>query len=263
MPADALAANLAGIEERIESACKRAGRQRSEITLVAVSKTFPSEAIEQVIGLGVHDIAENRVQELETKKPRVSSQARWHLVGHLQSNKARQAARLADVIQTVDSERIAQKLSTECASLGRTLDVLLQVNIGRELQKSGIDPDGVEPVLRAVVLLPHLRPVGLMAIPPAQGDPRPHFFALRMLRDALNDAFGNTILATMKPTMKPAMKPAMESAIGNTMKSAINGELRLPYFTELSMGMSEDFEVAIEEGATMIRLGRSVFGERS
>lgn len=226
MSADALAANLGWIEDHIESACNRAGRERSEITLIAVSKTFPPDAVERAIGLGVHEIGENRIQEMETKKPLVSSPARWHMIGHLQSNKARQAVRLADVIQTVDSERLARRLSAECAMVGRTLDVLLQVNMGHEPQKSGIDPDRVEGVLRAVASLSHLRPIGLMTIPPAQSDPRPHFSSLRALRDTLNR------------------------------------KLQLSDFVELSMGMSEDFEVAIEEGATMIRLGRSVFGER-
>lgn len=209
--ADEIRANIAALETRIAAACARAGRARSDVTLVAVTKTFPATDVELAIDAGVTDIGENKVQEARDKKPSVARAARWHLIGHLQSNKAKDAVRLFDVIQTVDSLELAEKI----ARLDAKPEVLMQVNIGREPQKSGIDPSDVPAFAKRIVVR------GLMAIPPA-GEPeemRSYFRELRALRDACG-------------------------------------------VEQLSMGMTDDFEVAIEEGATIIRVGRAIFGSR-
>ena len=209
--ADEIRANIAALESRIAAACARAGRARSEVTLVAVSKTFPASDVELAIEAGMTDIGENKVQEARDKKPAVTRKARWHLIGHLQSNKVKDAVRLFDVIQTVDSEALAQKILRHDPHP----ELLLQVNIGREPQKNGVDPSEVAGLAKRIPLR------GLMAIPPLgeAEDMRPYFRELRALRDA----------AGLK---------------------------------ELSMGMTDDFEVAIEEGATILRVGRAIFGSR-
>jgi pyridoxal phosphate enzyme (YggS family) len=223
--ADEIRAGIAALEARIAAACERAGRTRADVRLVAVSKTFPAADVDHAIAAGITDIGENKVQETRDKKPLVAGPAashiRWHLIGHLQSNKAKDAVRLYDVIQTVDSVELAEKIARAAESAGKRQDVLLQVNIGRELQKSGAEPDSVSELTRRVAAIPALHLTGLMAIPPA-GDAeamRPYFRELRAMRDDLG-------------------------------------------LTELSMGMTDDFEVAIEEGATIIRVGRAIFGSR-
>jgi pyridoxal phosphate enzyme (YggS family) len=208
--------NLAEVERRIAEACARAGRTRDDVTLVAVSKTFPAEAVDEAIAAGVRDVGENRVQEARDKKPLVRGSARWHLIGHLQSNKAKDAVNLFDVVQTVDSLALAEKLARAAT---RPIEVLLQVNIGGEDQKSGIDRAEVEAVVRGVRAMPELRLAGLMAIPPI-GDSRPYFQAMKVMRDALG-------------------------------------------LEQLSMGMSDDYEAAIEEGSTIVRIGRAIFGARN
>jgi len=218
--------NVRRVNDRIETACSRAGRAASEITLVAVSKTFPSSFIDLAIDAGVTNFGENRVQEFKDKVSAVQGRAKWHMIGHLQSNKARDACRLFHVVQSVDSLDLATRLSRETAVNGLRLDVLAQVNIGREPQKSGFDPDTMNDVLAELRSLPGLRVLGLMTIPP-QGDAaetRANFARMRDLFD--------------------------RSTAG-------------PEFVHLSMGMSEDFDVAIEEGSTMIRVGRAIFGVRS
>jgi pyridoxal phosphate enzyme (YggS family) len=219
--ADEIRAGIAALEARIAAARSRAGRAREDVRLVAVSKTFPATDVEHAIAAGMTDIGENKVQETRDKKPLVGGPARWHLIGHLQSNKAKDAVRLFDVIQAVDSIELAEKIARAAESAGKRQDVLLQVNIGRELQKSGAAPDSVPELARRIAALPGLRLGGLMAIPPA-GEAeamRPYFRELRAMRDDLG-------------------------------------------LTELSMGMTDDFEVAIEEGATIIRVGRAIFGSR-
>ena len=210
-----IAENLAAVEQRIAAACGRAGRNRSEVTLVAVSKTFPADRIDEAIAAGVTHIGENRVQEARDKKPLVHAAARWHLIGHLQSNKAKDAVRIFDVIETVDSVDLAQKIARASEA---ARDVLLQVNIGEEAQKSGVAPKDVEAMARQIRGISGVNLTGLMAIPPL-GDARPHFRRLRALRDQIG-------------------------------------------LEQLSMGMSEDFEIAIEEGSTMVRIGRAIFGPR-
>ena len=214
--------NIAALESRIGAACERAGRPREDVHLVAVSKTFPATDIELAIAAGMTDIGENKVQEAREKKPSVSASARWHLIGHLQSNKAKDAVRLFDVIQTIDSYGLAERVARAAEGQGKKQEVLLQVNIGREEQKSGVDPDHVSKLVRGVSEMPALDLIGLMAIPPVgeAEEMRPYFRQLRALRDGLG-------------------------------------------LRELSMGMTDDFEVAIEEGATIIRVGRAIFGSRS
>jgi pyridoxal phosphate enzyme (YggS family) len=210
--------NLASVDERIAKACARSRRDRKDVTLVAVSKTFSASAVDEAIAAGATDIGENRVQEARDKKPLVRGNARWHLIGHLQSNKAKDAARLFDVVQTIDSVALAQKISK--AATG-PLDVLIEVNIGAETQKAGVLAADVPELAAQMADLPHLRLTGLMTIPPVgpADESRRYFRELRSLRDRLGLA-------------------------------------------EISMGMSEDFEVAIEEGATIVRVGRAIFGER-
>jgi len=214
---DAIRLNVATVEAKIAAACARAGRAREGVTLVAVTKTFPAIAVDHAVAAGLTDVGENRVQEARDKQPETTAKARWHLIGHLQSNKAKEAVRLFDVIQTIDSLDLAEKI----AKVGgdKRPQVLLQVNIGRESQKSGIEIEDVPAMAKQVGELLDLR--GLMAIPP-HDEPektRAYFRELRNMRD----------------------------------------DLGLP---ELSMGMSEDYETAIEEGATIIRVGRAIFGER-
>jgi pyridoxal phosphate enzyme (YggS family) len=210
-----IAENLAAVESRIHAACARAGRKRTDVTLVAISKTFGADRVDEAIAAGVTHIGENRVQEARDKKPQVRSAARWHLVGHLQSNKAKDAVRIFDVIETVDSVELARKIARASET---ARDVLLQVNIGDEPQKSGVSTADVPNLVQQIRAIQGIYLTGLMAIPPI-GDPRKHFRRLREIRDQVG-------------------------------------------LEHLSMGMSEDFEVAIEEGSTMVRIGRAIFGAR-
>ena len=221
LSADSIAANAKDVEARIAAACTRAGRSPNEVTLIAVTKTFPAEAVTAAIAAGIANVGENRVQEARDKQPLVAGNVRWHLIGHLQSNKAKDAVRLFDMIQSVDSIELAEKLARAADAAGKQQEILLQVNIGREPQKSGIDPDDVARAVKQLAAYPSLRLRGLMAIPPVgEADETRRFFReLRTMRDA----------------------EGME---------------------QLSMGMSEDYEVAIEEGSTMVRVGRAIFGSR-
>lgn len=218
--ADEIRANLAALEARISAACARAGRKRSDVTLVAVTKTFPASDVELAIAAGVGDVGENKVQEARDKKDDVASGARWHLVGHLQSNKAKDAVKMFDVIQSIDSLDLAVRIARIATAIGKRQEILLQVNIGNEEQKSGAWADDVPTIVSRIADIDALRLTGLMAIPPVHEDPRFYFRELRALRDSVG----------------------------------------LP---QLSMGMTDDFEVAIEEGATIIRVGRAIFGSRS
>jgi pyridoxal phosphate enzyme (YggS family) len=213
--------NIAAVEERIAGACARAGRAREDVKLVAVSKTFPAEFVDEAIAAGITDLGENRVQEARDKKPLVRGSARWHLIGHLQTNKAKDAVKLFDVIQSVDSLDLAEKLARAAEGKGKSIEVMLQVNIGDEQQKSGIARGDADAIAKATAALAPLHLIGLMAIPPigTADDSRPYFRELRSMRDALG-------------------------------------------LKELSMGMSEDFEAAIEEGSTIVRVGRAIFGSR-
>jgi len=219
MTPEEIRANLAAVNARVYAACKKAGRKREAVTLVAVSKTFPAEAVTNAIAAGATHVGENKVQETRDKKPLVQGSARWHLIGHLQSNKAKDAVRLFDVIETVDSVELAEKIAKAALAAGKRQEILLQVNIGREEQKSGADRDNLPALAREVAAIEGISLRGLMAIPPFDQDSRPHFRAMRELQQ-------RTGLA------------------------------------ELSMGMSEDFEAAIEEGSTIVRVGRAIFGAR-
>ncbi len=218
---------LLRVQDRIGTAASRAGRDASSITLVAVSKTVPTEVIREAVAAGITILGENRVQEARDKIAALPGLAAWHLVGNLQTNKARLAVQLFEMIHSLDSLKLAQALEHYGEQAGKAVRCLIEVNLGGEESKSGMAEEGVRPLLEAVTRLPHLRIEGLMAIPPLLPDPeqvRPFFRRLRALRDKLQSE-------------------------------------GLP-LVELSMGMTSDFEVAIEEGATMVRIGTAIFGPR-
>lgn len=231
-----IAENTARIRERIHSAAARAGRNPDEIKLMAVSKTFSAEAIREAYHTGLRVFGENRVQEFADKveDARQLEGANFHLIGHLQSNKAAKAVELFDAVDSVDSFKLASKLNAAAQQVKKTIAVLLEVNVGGEAAKSGLPPDlGAaewNELLPELPSLANLKVGGLMCIPPHTDDPngaRPYFRKMRELRDQL---------AALK-------LPDLEMAT-------------------LSMGMSHDFEVAIEEGSTCVRLGTAIFGER-
>lgn len=229
---ESLATRLTTVRGQLAAAAERCGRRPEEVTLVAISKTHPASTVRRVIELGATDIGENRVQEAEEKITQVGrSNARWHLVGHLQANKARRAVTLFDVIHSLDSVDLARRLDRLCKEEGRdSLAVLVQVDLGHEETKSGIDESELNHLVDELGPLTRLKLIGLMTLPPFFDDPeqsRPFFRRLRQLRDEL----------------------AQRGAFGDRTG-------------ELSMGMTHDFHVAIEEGATMIRVGTAIFGER-
>jgi PLP dependent protein len=226
--------NIASIRRRIESAARRAGRNPEEITLMAVSKTFGPERIREAYGAGLRVFGENRVQEFSGKIEalRDLSAAEWHLIGHLQSNKAGKAAELFAAVDSVDSLKLAEKLNAAAEKLGKSLAVLIEVNVGGEEAKSGVDPESgeLDALLQSAPRLNNLKIRGLMTIPPFTEDPesaRPFFRKLRELCDGIR---ARNLAAISMET--------------------------------LSMGMSHDFEVAIEEGSTCVRVGTGIFGER-
>jgi hypothetical protein len=226
-----IADNLASIQERISKAALRAGRDPAAIRLVAVSKTVSAESIREAIAAGVTTLGENYVQEARNKIARIGKQVEWHFIGHLQSNKARSAVDLFSMIHSVDRLSLAEALNQEANKQGKILPVLIQVNISGEESKSGINPQETLQLLERIAGLQHLSVQGLMTMPPWFEDPedaRPHFNALRKLREEL----------------------ASKKIHGVSLQ-------------ELSMGMSGDFEVAIEEGATLVRVGTAIFGPRS
>ncbi|MBR0668093.1 YggS family pyridoxal phosphate-dependent enzyme [Roseomonas hellenica] len=220
---DAIELNLARIRERIAEACLRANRPPDAVTLVAVSKTHPAEAVAAALAAGQAVFGENRVQEAAAKFPPLRAPhpaLRLHIIGALQTNKARDAVRVADVIESLDRDRLAIALRDAMLKEGRRPGLLVQVNVGEEPQKAGIAPGTAGDFLRACREEWDLPVEGLMCIPPAEGDPRPHFAALANL--------------------------AARHGLGT-----------------LSMGMSADFEAAIAEGATHVRVGSAIFGHRA
>lgn len=230
--ADELRLRVLEVRSRIEAAAQRSGRTRDAIKLICVSKTHPAGVVRAAIGAGVTDLGENRVQEAEPKIGELGREAAtWHLIGHLQSNKARRAVQLFDMIHSIDSVTLVEKLDRACADLNREqLPVLIQVDLGHETTKSGADEVELPDLISAVTDSEHLKLLGFMTLPPFFEDAestRPFFAKLRELRDEYQQrgVFG-----------------------------AANGEL--------SMGMTHDFEVAIEEGATMVRIGTAIFGAR-
>ncbi len=224
-----VAENVARVRERVAGACARAGRDPAGVRIVAVTKTHPAPRVDEAIAAGVDAIGENRVQEAAAKRPLVAAPASWHLVGPLQRNKARAALGLFDVIESVDRPELADRLEFLLAGAARELPVFVEVNVGGETAKRGVAPACAEDLAaHLLVHCPHLRLRGLMTVPPHDPDPersRPHFAALARLGERVATRVG---LARL----------------------------------ELSMGMSEDFEVAVEEGADWVRLGRVLFGER-
>ena len=215
-------ANLQRVQTAIGHACGRVGRSSEAVLLIAVSKTVEVERIRSAITAGVAALGENRVQEAREKIETLGHAVPWHLIGALQTNKAKDAVRLFDWIHSVDRLELARELDRRARALGRTVNALLEVNVAEEPQKAGARPDEIKSLLDACAALTAVRIRGLMAIPPAAPDPeqtRPYFRRLRELRDAAG-------------------------------------------LEHLSMGMSADFEVAVEEGATMVRVGTAIFGPR-
>lgn len=227
-----IADRVAAVRDRIARAAARAGRAAAEVTLVAVSKTHPPERVREALAAGLQDFGENRVQEAEAKVAAlqgVREKVRWHLVGHLQGNKARAAAALFDRVHSVDGLKLAQRLERAAEEARKTLPVLVQVRLGDEETKSGCEPDRLFGLLDSIRGFKRVHADGLMVIPPFLADPeaaRPFFARLRKLRD----------------------------------EALRRGLLR---GRELSMGMSHDLEAAVEEGATMVRVGTAIFGERT
>lgn len=227
-----LQTRLDDVRRRIAAAAERSGRLSDKITLVAVSKTHPAAVVQQAIAAGVTDLGENRVQEAEGKIIQVGpGAASWHLIGHLQTNKVRRAVKLFDVVHSLDSISLAQRLQRTCVEEGREeLPVLVQVDLGGEATKSGIAATDLPELVKVINDCSRLKLIGLMLLPPFLEDlerVRPFFRRLRGMRDELR-------------------------ARGHF--GVLDGEL--------SMGMTHDFEVAIEEGATMLRIGTAIFGER-
>lgn len=230
--ASGLRERIERVRQKIDDCARRASRSPADVTLLAVSKTHPAEVIREAIAAGLHEFGENRVQEADAKITSVGrNSARWHLIGHLQSNKIRRALALFDVIHSLDSIALAQKLERVCGEESRDdLPVLIQLDLGHEATKTGIDENELTAMVNTVRDCEHLRLIGLMTIPPffaVAEQVRPFFRRLRELRDAL----------------------ATQRAFGE-------------HSGDLSMGMTNDYEVAIEEGATIVRVGTAVFGER-
>jgi hypothetical protein len=225
-----VAERLAEVRGRIAGAAARAGRRPEEVLLVAVSKTVPAPVVARAFAAGQRVFGENRVQETSGKAAACSPEISWHLIGHLQRNKAKAAARLFDVVESLDSIDAAVDLDRRAAEAGRRLRVLVQVMVAAEATKSGVAPQAAPALIEAAVRLPHLELAGLMTIPPPSGTPegsRRWFALLRTLRDRWDGV------------------------------CCPRGTLR-----ELSMGMSADYEVAIGEGATIVRVGSAIFGAR-
>jgi pyridoxal phosphate enzyme (YggS family) len=217
-----VATNLATVRARVAAAAERAGRDPARVNIIAVSKTFPASAVLSVVSAGQHDFGENRVQEAAEKVPAVAAQGaqpRWHLIGHLQTNKARAAVELFDIIHSVDSLHLAETLSKHAPA---GFPILVEVNVANESTKTGFASADVERAVEAIGALPNLSLLGLMTVAPAVSDPED-------------------------------VRPVFRELAGLAAK------LALP---ELSMGMSNDFEVAVEEGATMVRIGSAIFGHR-
>ena len=222
--------NLDSIETRIRMACERSGRARSSVHLIAVTKTKPLEMLREAYDAGQRDFGENKVQEICRKKPELPDDLRWHMIGHLQRNKVRQLIGQTVLIHSVDSYRLAETISAEAVKAQIVMPVLIEVNAAKEDSKYGVMPENTEELVRAVSGLPGIHVEGLMTIAPYTDDPetnRPYFVLLRQLAvDIDNKCIDNVSMG------------------------------------KLSMGMTGDFEVAIEEGATHIRVGTGIFGER-
>ncbi|MDR0881991.1 MAG: YggS family pyridoxal phosphate-dependent enzyme [Candidatus Adiutrix sp.] len=220
-------ARLDEVRSRMAEAARRAGRNPGGITLLGVSKTFPAETVQAFLAAGLTDFGENYIQEARAKTAQLAGlepAPRWHFIGHLQTNKAKYVAGVFTALHSLDSLELAEELNRRLTTMGQTMDVYVQVNVAGETTKSGLAPEALPSFLKALERCPALKPWGLMTMPPYDPDPevaRPHFMALRRLRDQY-----------------------------------------APDLPGLSMGMSGDFQVAIEEGATIIRVGTALFGTR-
>jgi pyridoxal phosphate enzyme (YggS family) len=224
-----LAANMETIRQRIRAACDRTGREANSVTLLAVTKSHPPEVVQEAAKLGQIFFGENKVQEAKAKIPLCPGKLRWHFIGHLQSNKCRGAVELFEMIQSVDSLSLAQEINRRAEQAAKRMSVLIEVNVAGEASKFGYQPDRLLAELKAINVLPRLEIRGLMTLPPwspEAEESRPHFRRLREL------------------------KVRAEQVLGAP----------LPH---LSMGMSGDFEIAIEEGATIVRVGTALFGPRA
>ena len=224
-----LAENLKSIQQRIIDACARAGRAPESVTLIAVSKTHPPDAVAEAAKLGLMTFGENKVQEAKAKIPLCPGRLRWHMLGHLQTNKCRDAVALFEMIQSVDSLYLAEELNKRAEQASKTLPILLEVNIEGEASKFGYRPEKALEDLERINALPRLEIHGLMTVPPWTPTPEKARPVFRRLRE---------------------LKTECEQKLGAP----------LPH---LSMGMTGDFEIAIEEGATLVRIGTALFGERS
>ncbi len=223
-----MAERLALVQQRIADACARAGRAQDEVQLVTVSKTHGPERIEEAVACGLTVFGESRIQEARAKIPLCPGHLHWHLIGHLQTNKVKQAAPLFDVVHSIDSERLLEAYNEACSDAGRRARIFLQVNVSGEGSKFGIAPDQLPSLIERSNSAMNVEVAGLMTIPPFAEEAekaRPHFARLRELRD----------------------EAAAQSGV---------------VLRELSMGMSHDYEIAIEEGATTIRIGTAIMGER-
>lgn len=223
--------NLDYVENEIRKACERSGRSRDEVTLISVSKTKPVSMLEEAYGLGVRVFGENKVQELAEKYDALPDDIEWHMIGHLQRNKVKYIIGKADLIHSVDSLRLAEAIEKEAAKQNIVADILIEVNVAKEESKFGLMPEEVPEFVENVIKLPHIRVKGLMTIAPYVENPeenRPVFKHLRKLSVDIAEKNGHNIIMSV-----------------------------------LSMGMTNDYRVAIEEGATMVRIGTGIFGERS
>jgi hypothetical protein len=223
-----LAANLETIRQRIRTACERAGRNPDSVTMLAVTKMQPPEVVQAAAKLGLILFGENKVQEAKAKMPLCPGNLRWHMIGHLQSNKCRDAVELFKMIQSVDSLSLAQEINKRAEQAARTLPVLLEVNVAGEASKFGYRPEQLLAELKELNALPRIEIHGLMTVPPWSAEAekaRPHFRRLREIKAQCGQILGAPL-------------------------------------PDLSMGMSGDFEIAIEEGATMVRIGTELFGPR-
>ena len=222
--------NLAQVRKHMEEACRRAGRQTDEVTLIAVSKTKPEGMLMEAYGAGARDFGENKVQEILEKRPEIPADARFHMIGHLQRNKVRQVIDQVTLIHSVDSLRLAEQIEHEAAKKELHVDILLEVNVAREESKFGFFLEEVEAALREISKYPHITVKGLMTIAPYVEDPEENRDIFKKLHQVFID---------------------MKS------KNIDNGTMSV-----LSMGMTGDYQVAIEEGSTMIRVGTGIFGAR-
>jgi len=217
-----IAENIKSVTQRIARSCEKSGRAPEDVKLICVTKASSVGEIEEALSYGITSVGENRVQDAVAKYAVIGDKAEWHLIGHLQTNKAKDAVKVFSLIHSVDSARLAKEIDKEAGKIGKVQDILIQVNISGEESKFGVEPGALEDLIKEAVLYPNIKIKGLMTIAPEASDPetlRPYFRALRELRDRIN-----------------------------------NGAL-----TILSMGMTGDFEIAIEEGSNMVRIGRAIF----